>query len=88
MLCTPIRITNHAPATNDIGPHEWKLQQPSGILEPFTITGTLGIGQVAPGGAAGKVCFADSGQSATFFLLWPPLFRVGRGVWLLPVSFR
>ena len=67
-----------------MGPAEWKLQQPNGIVETFAITGTLLGGQIAPGGkASGTVCFADTGQSGTFALLWQPLLRVDRGVWLL-----
>jgi aspartate ammonia-lyase len=83
-LCSPVTIVNHAQATEDIGPTEWKLQQPDGIVETFAITGTLSGGQIAPGGQArGTVCFADRGQSGTFVLLWQPFLRVGRGVWLL-----
>ncbi|MDQ6615027.1 MAG: hypothetical protein M3083_09825 [Actinomycetota bacterium] len=83
-LCSPVTITNHSLATKDIGPAEWKLQQPNGIVESFALTGTLQSGQIAPGGTAnGTVCFADTGQSGTFVLLWQPLLRVDRGVWIL-----
>jgi len=83
-LCSPVTITNHSSATTDFGPAEWKLQEPNGIVETFAITGTLQSGQIAPGGTAnGMVCFADTGQSGSFVLLWQPLLRADRGVWLL-----
>jgi hypothetical protein len=85
-LCSAVTITNHSSAATDVGPVEWKLQQPNGIIETFALTGTLQGGQVAPGGqAGGNICFADTGQSGTFLLLWQPLFRVDRGVWLLHI---
>jgi hypothetical protein len=83
-LCSPVTVTNHAGETKDVGPLEWKLQQPNGIVEGLGLTGTLQAGQIAPGGrASGTVCFPDTGQSGTFIMLWQPLGRVGRGVWLL-----
>lgn len=83
-LCSPVAIANHAAVPQDVGQDQWKLQQPNGIIETFAITGTLPGGQVVPGGMArGTVCFADTGQSGTFLLLWQPLFQVARGVWLL-----
>lgn len=84
-LCSAVTVTNHAATPQDVGQDQWKLQQPNGIIETFAITGTLPGGQVVPGGTArGTVCFADTGQSGTFLLLWQPLFQVGRGVWMLP----
>jgi hypothetical protein len=83
-VCSPVSVTNHSLTTKDVGPAEWKLQQPDGVVETFAITGTLRGGQLAPGGTAtGTVCFADSSQSGTFVLLWQPLLRAQRGVWLL-----
>ena len=85
-LCTPVTVTNQSPTTKDNGSYQWKLQQPNGIVESPTLSGTLGLGQVAPGGtASGTVCFTDNGQSGTYVLLWQPLFQVGRAVWLLPL---
>ncbi len=83
-LCSPVTVANHALATKDVGPLEWKLQQPNGLVEGLGITGTLQPGQIAPGGTAtGTVCFPDTGQSGSFIMLWQPLGRAGRGVWLL-----
>ncbi len=83
-VCSPVSVTNHSTTTKDVGPAEWKLQQPDGVVETFAITGTLRGGQLAPGGtASGTVCFADTAQSGTFVLLWQPLLRTPRGVWLL-----
>jgi hypothetical protein len=83
-LCSPVTVANTSPTVKDSGPAEWRLQQPNGIIETFALTGTLPGGQVAPGGqAAGTVCFADTGQSGTFGLLWEPLFQASRAVWLL-----
>jgi len=83
-LCSPVTIINHSLTTANVGPADWKLQQPNGIVETFAITGTLQGGQIAPGGqAGGTVCFADSGQTGTFVLLWQPLLQLPRGVWLL-----
>ncbi len=85
-LCTPVTIANHSATTKDVGAQEWKLQQPDGIVQTFAITGSLLGGQIAPGGkAGGTVCFADTGQSGTFTLLWQQLLRVDRAVWLLRV---
>ncbi|MDQ1428626.1 MAG: hypothetical protein QOK39_2102 [Acidimicrobiaceae bacterium] len=84
-LCSPVTVANDSPTAKDAGPAEWRLQQPNGIIETFALTGTLPGGQIAPGGkTAGTVCFADTGQSGTFLLLWQPLFQVMRAVWLLP----
>jgi hypothetical protein len=83
-VCSPVTITNHSPTTAQVGAVEWKLQQPDGIVETFGITGTLQGGQIAPGGkASGTVCFADTSQSGGFTLLWQPLLRADRAVWLL-----
>jgi hypothetical protein len=83
-LCTPVTMTNNSSTVTDVGPEEWKLQDPDGTVETFAITGSLQGGQIAPGGSArGTVCFSDNGQSGTFVLLWQPLFQVARGVWLL-----
>jgi hypothetical protein len=85
-ICSPVTITNHTAATKDVGPLEWKLQQPNGIVETLGITGSLQLGQIAPAATTtGTVCFTDTGQSGTFVLLWQPLLRVGRGVWLLRI---
>jgi hypothetical protein len=84
-LCTPVTITNQSATTRDNGPYQWKLQRPNGIVDSPTISGTLAVAQVAPGGtASGTVCFPDSGPSGSDVLLWQPLFRVGRAVWLIP----
>jgi hypothetical protein len=84
-LCSAVTVANDSPTAKDAGPVEWRLQQPNGIIETFALTGTLPGGQVAPGAkATGTVCFADTGQSGTFLLLWQPLFQVTRVVWLLP----
>lgn len=83
-VCSPVSVSNHSLTTKDVGPAEWKLQQPDGVVETFALTGTLRGGQLAPGGTeTGTVCFADNGQSGTFVLLWQPLLRAQRGVWLL-----
>jgi len=83
-LCSPVTITNHSQTVSNVSPADWKLQQPNGRIETFAITGTLQGGQIAPGGtASGTVCFADSGQTGHFVLLWQPIFQVPRGVWLL-----
>lgn len=83
-VCAPVTVTNHSATTRDVGAVEWKLQQPDGVVQTFGITGSLQGGQVAPGGkAGGTVCFADTGQSGTFTLLWQQLLRVDRAVWLL-----
>jgi hypothetical protein len=85
-LCSAVTVTNQSAAAVDVGSVQWKLQQPNGIIETFALTGTLQGGQVAAGGTAkGTVCFADTGQSGAFLLLWQPLFRVERGVWLLHI---
>jgi hypothetical protein len=85
-LCSPVTSTNHSATTVDVGAQLWTLQQPNGVVETFAITGSLHGGQLAPGGtASGTVCFADTGQSGTFVLLWQPPFQIGRGVWLLPL---
>jgi len=85
-VCSAVTVTNHSTAATDIGPASWKLQQPNGLIETFALTGTLQGGQVVPGGkASGTVCFADTGQSGTFLLLWQALFRPERGVWLLHI---
>jgi hypothetical protein len=65
-----VTITNNWQTTADIGAEGWKLTQPDGIVETFAVNGNLQGGQTAPGGEArATVCFADSGQTATFVLL-------------------
>lgn len=85
-LCSSVTLIDDGATTVNVGPGEWKLQLPNGVVETFDITGSLQNGQLAPGGrASGMVCFAGSepsGQSGTFVLLWQPLLRIGRGVWL------
>jgi hypothetical protein len=84
-LCTPVTIANRSQTTTNVGPSDWKLQQPDGTVVTFALTGTLQTGQIAPGGrATGTVCFPDNTQNGTFVLLWQPLLQVARGVWLLP----
>lgn len=83
-LCTSVTIANQSQTTANVGPSDWKLQQPDGTVVSFALTGTLQSGQIAPGGrAAGTVCFPDNNQQGTFVLLWQPLLQVARGVWLL-----
>ena len=82
-LCSAVTIADDSATTVNVGPGEWKLQGPDGVVETFAINGTLQGGQIAPDGSAdGSVCFADGGQSGTFVLLWQPVLRIGRGVWL------
>jgi hypothetical protein len=82
-LCSSVTIADDSATTVNVGPTEWRLQGPDGVVDTFAINGTLQGGQIAPGGkAAGSVCFPDHGQSGTFVLLWQPLLRIGRGVWL------
>ena len=81
-VCAGVSLTNHSSATRDVGPAEWKLQDPDGTVRTTGLTGTLPSVQIAPGGAAsGTVCFADPALSGAFVLLWQPLFSAGRGVW-------
>lgn len=83
-LCSPLTVANNGDVTRDVGPAEWKLQQPNGIVETFFITGTLQGGQVAPGGkVSGTVCFVDSGQAGKFVLVWQRLLDAHRAIWLL-----
>jgi hypothetical protein len=83
-LCSQVTIADNGDVTKDVGPAEWKLQQPNGIVETFFITGTLQGGQVAPGGkVSGTVCFVDSGQAGRFVLVWQRLLDAHRAVWLL-----
>jgi hypothetical protein len=82
-LCSAVTIADTSSTTVSVGPSEWKLQEPNRNVVTFAINGSLQGGQIAPEGQAhGTVCFADSGQSGTFVLLWQPLLRIGRGVWL------
>lgn len=83
-LCAAVTVANKSQETKGFGPIEWKLQQPDAVVLTFGLTGTLQSGQIAPGGSAsGTVCFADSGQTGPFVLLWQPLaLRAARGVWL------
>jgi hypothetical protein len=83
-LCADVSITNRSQQTKDVGPIEWKLQDPNATVHTLGFAGTLQTGQLAPGGTArGTVCNPDTGQSGTFVLLWQPLqLRADRGVWL------
>ncbi len=84
-ICADISVTNSSQENKNLGPLEWKLQDPHGTVQIVGLTGTLANGQIAPGAAApGTVCFADvPRQSGRFLLLWQPLaLAAGRGVWM------
>ncbi|MGH9124505.1 MAG: zinc ribbon domain-containing protein [Acidimicrobiales bacterium] len=83
-LCTTVTTVDRATTSVNVGPADWKLQAPDGTVATFQLNSSLETGQIAPGArASGTVCFADTGPSGTYELLWQPLFQVGRGVWLL-----
>jgi hypothetical protein len=86
-LCSNVTLTNSSGDSQDYDALDFKIQNPSGDLEPpssLGISGTLHAGTLAPGGTkTGKVCDDKPERKGLYALIYKPSsFGAQRGVWL------
>jgi hypothetical protein len=83
-----VNIGNFHSSTISYDEHYWSLQTPAGTAAnaDLAATGSLGSGQIMPGGSAsGRVCFDDPGQTGTYVGIYKDPLKPTRGIWLVPL---
>jgi hypothetical protein len=85
-ICAAVSIGNLHSSTITYDEHDWSLQTPAGTVANANLvaTGSLGSGQIMPGGSAsGSVCFDDPGQTGTHVGIYKDPLKSTRGIWLV-----
>lgn len=87
-ICAAVNIGNLHSSTISYNENYWSLQTPAGTAAnaDLAATGSLGSGQMMPGGSAsGSVCFDDPGQTGTYVGIYKDPLKPTRGIWLVPL---
>jgi hypothetical protein len=85
-ICAAVNIGNLHSSTISYNENYWSLQTPAGTAANADVaaTGSLGSGQMMPGGSAsGNVCFDDPGQTGTYVGIYKDPLNPTRGIWLV-----
>jgi hypothetical protein len=89
-ICAAVSIANLHSSTIGYDEHYWSLQTPAGTVANANLadTGSLGSGQIMPGGSASSsVCFDDPGpQTGTYVGIYKDPVNPVRGIWLVPLT--
>ena len=87
-ICAAVDIGNLHSSTIGYNENYWSLHTPAGTAAnaDLATTGSLGSGQIMPGGSAsGSVCFDDPGQTGTYVGIYKDPLKPTRGIWLVPL---